>query len=31
VCFASDAVLLTADLDLAKAARHFYVPTELVR
>jgi hypothetical protein len=30
VCFASDAVLLTADLELAKAARYFRVPTELV-
>jgi predicted nucleic acid-binding protein len=30
VCFASDAVLLTADVGLAKAARHFRVPTDLL-
>jgi predicted nucleic acid-binding protein len=31
VCFASDAVLLTADVNLAKAGRHFHVPTELLK
>lgn len=30
VCFASDAVLLTADVGLAKAGRHFRIPTELL-
>jgi uncharacterized protein len=30
VCFASDAVLLTADAGLAKAARHFRVPAKLL-
>jgi predicted nucleic acid-binding protein len=30
VCFASDAVLLTADVGLAKAAHHFRVPTKLL-
>jgi predicted nucleic acid-binding protein len=30
VCFASDAILLTADAGLAKAGRHFRVPTELL-
>lgn len=30
VCFAADAVLLTADAGLAKAARHFRVPTEIL-
>ena len=30
VCFASDAVLLTADAGLAKAARYFRVPTEFL-
>jgi len=30
VCFAGGAVLLTADAGLARAARHFRVPTELL-